>query len=235
MTKTQFGVDYFENKTFETAGLSYSASVGLFVPNSYYVYAGAPFLTGNVRGLSSNELGNPFIGGEVRLFNIEQAEVWVNGLAKFSRPGAEIAAHHDTYRPGGEIRFTSGRFFGSMGGGYSIRDNEEDQRVDVGDVVDAEFMLGRKIFQRWAIFGKLTWYRAYGVRMGDVVFARTSEWAGFAPGVRYRLFGGVDLINSITFPILQTQSTQETEVALWDIGYPRVSEITWNTELGVQF
>jgi hypothetical protein len=233
--QTRFSAGNFSNRTMGVSGLSYSLGLGIVSVGNYEIYGDVPFLWGENRGIAIQELGNPAIGFDAKIFRLASVDFWIRTRAAVSQPSAKLASRFDTYRAGVETRFRWSQFFTSVGGGYRARVNENDRRVDVGNVTDFDAQLGMYWHRDWAFQMSLEWLRSDGAKVGELTYARAAEWGGVSPGVRYKLSGGFDLLTAITFPILQSRDENEMEVAFWDSTYPRISQATLRTQLGVRF
>lgn len=227
--------DSFKNQSFRSSGLTYGAEVGYQLLGQFSLYGGASYLYGQTQGKNVTELGNPYVGGDVLLFDSAGIQTWGNIEHKFSRPEAEIAARHNTLIPGFDIRYDRVKTVASLGANYHLRYGENDSHVDVKDVASAHASFGRKLSRRLTLEGEIVWYRAFGVKKDDLVLARECDWAGAGPVAKIYLGSGVMMKSSLLFPIHNSRSQAETEVAVWDATLPKVSEVTWKTDVGVQF
>jgi hypothetical protein len=227
--------DSFKNQSFRSSGLTYGAELGYQSIGEFSIYGGVPYLYGQTQGKNVSELGNPYVGGEALFFESAGIQTWGSLEHKFSRPEAEIAARHNTAIPGFDIRYERSKTVASLGANYHLRYGENDSSVDVKDVVSAHASFGRKLSRRLTLEAEVLWYRAFGVKKGDLVFARECDWAGAGPVARIYLGSGVMMKSSLLFPIHNSRSQAETEVAVWDATLPKVSEVTWKTDVGVQF
>jgi hypothetical protein len=236
---TRFGLtvdfDSFRNQSFRYSGTSYGLGLNLKKPGKYEFGVGSSYLVGQVRNVEVREMGNPYGLMKLGIWSFSRFEMWLHGQATMARQGAKIAARHDTYRAGLEFQVNPLKYVSSLGVGYRLRTNEEDTSVDIRDIVDAELMVGRKIFQKWTVYGHLLWYRAYGVEKNKMEIARTAEWAGAGPGVKWQTSPQFFISSYVTFPLSQSRSVEETEIAVWDASLPSAGDVTWRTDLGVQF
>ncbi|MGE3973974.1 MAG: hypothetical protein AB7F59_05555 [Bdellovibrionales bacterium] len=227
--------DSFRNESFRQSGTSYGLGLTLRKPGRYEFGFGGNYLVGQVRGGEVKEIGNPYGRFALSVWDMGRLETWIHGMATFSRPGSKLAARHDTYRAGMEWKFNPLRYVSSLGVGYRWRLNEEDTSVDIRDIVDLELMVGRKIFRQWTVFGHMLWYRAYGVAKDKMEIARGVDWAGIGPGVKWQHASQFFISSRLTYPLAQSRSSKETEVAVWDSSLPSASDLTWRTDVGVQF
>ncbi len=235
--------DSFKNQSFRSSGLTYGAEVGYQSLGEYSIYTGLPYLYGQTQNKNVSELGNPYVGGDFAFFSSSGIQTWGSLEHKFIRSDAELAARHNTLIPGFDIRYERVRTVASIGANYHLRYGEQDSNVDVKDVVSAHASFGRKLGRRLTLEAQVLWYRAFGVKkretingnLTDLVLARESDWAGAGPVARIYLGSGVMMKTSLLFPIHNSRTQAETEVAVWDASLPKVSEVTWKTDVGVQF
>ncbi len=227
--------DSFQNQSFRKSGIQYGAEVGFESLGEYYVFAGAPMYYGQVQTKNVSEFGNPYIGGEVLFFESGALHNWVSLSNSFGRPDAEIAARNSTLKPGLELRYDKIKTVGSLGADYFWRYGEQDTKVDVKDIISAHASVGRKLSRRFTLEAEVLWYRAFGVKMDGLIIAPQSDWAGAGPVGKFHLGSGVLLRTSLLFPVHRNRSQAETEVAVWDASLPKTNEVTWQTDVGVQF
>jgi len=227
--------DSFRNQSARMSGLKYGAELGYQSPGKYAIYFGFPFLYGQVQSKNVSELGNPYAAGELQLADWDGFRTFAELEHHFIRSDALIASRHNTLIPGLELRYDKFKTVAQLGAYYHLRYGEADPSVDVKDIVSTQLSFGRKLSRRFTLEGQVLWYRAFGVKKGDLVFAREADWAGAGPVGLLKLGSGVAMRTSLLFPIHLTRSQTETEVAVWDSSRPKVNEVTWKTDLGVQF
>jgi hypothetical protein len=227
--------DDFHNQSFRSSGLQYGAELAWEYPGEFKVYAGAPFYYGQVQNKNVSEWGNPYIGAEVMAWEARGFQAWASLENHFLHPDGAIAARHNTVIPGLELRYDKMRTVGALGVNYYSRYGEQDSHVDVKDIAAAHFSLGRKLGRRFTLEGQILWYRAFGVTKDDLIIARECDWMGAGPVGIFNLGSGVALRSELIFPVRESRSQAETEVAVWDASLPKVNEVTWRTDLGVLF
>lgn len=225
----------FRNQSFRTAGITYGLEVGYESLSEFFIYVGAPVLYGQVQGKNVHEMGNFYLGGELMTYENSGVQIWTLGENKFSQSNGEIASRHNTLIPGLDIRYDRLKMIGNVGAKYHWRYGEADSKADIKDILSLHFSLGRRIGRRLTLGAEVLWFRAQGVTNESLVIAPPVDWAGAGPVAKIHMGGGVLMKSSLMFPVHNSRGQAETEVAVWDESLPNVSEVTWRTDIGVQF
>jgi hypothetical protein len=229
------GADSFERESFRQTGTAYGLGLSMKRAGKYELGAGGSYLVGESRGVEVKELGNPFVKANIGVLSFSRFELWLQAQATISRPGAKLAARHDTYRMGLEFQYNPLRYESRLGAGYRLRKNEEDSTVDIRDITDAEMMVGRRFFRKLTLYGHGMWYRASGVEKNRIEIAKPAEWIGAGPGMKFQVSPQFFLKSQVTYAVSRTRSVEETEFAVWDSTLPSGNDPTWQTDVGVQF
>ena len=233
-----FGGRTFQNVAYNLAGQLYSVDLRLSRPGDWQIGLEAPYIEGTNTGRHTNELGNVSFHSRFNIWELGDGfSLWIPFSVRIGQKGkqAVIASHHDTYRLGAALEYRNGRVESRMEAAYSLRAMEEDPQWDVGNVADVGMSL------RYVLTGKLAatmgwdWYRVEPVKFQKKEVGSQVDWSTVSPGLEYRLSRGVDLKSYVAFPLLQSSTPYETDMALVEVYYPYASSVTFGWGLGAHF
>jgi hypothetical protein len=242
MKDTQFStglaVGDFQNVAYKMSGQIYSGSFQFTQPGDWITGIDIPYLVGYNTGEGSQELGNPKLRVRYNLWQMtEKFSVWIPASVRIGQRGDRylLASHHDTVRGGLDFDYHRALLTASLGGGYQLRANEEDKRFDVGDIYDFHTSLRLALAPRWAVRAQLEWYRVLATKIRQQVVGQNIDWASVSPGVSYELTPGVNLTADVVFPVLQSGTPYETDLAFNEVYYPQTSSVTMGWGVGASF
>lgn len=235
---TGFSSGEFSNVAYNLSGQIYTLTLQLTKPKDWIVGVDAPYLMGTNTGKASQEMGNFNFRSRFNIWQMsDEFSMWIPFSLRVGQRGNgfRLASHHDTYRAGIDIDYYRGILSSSIGGGYQYRTLEEDPRYDIGDISDFHTTLRIALTQKVALRGQLEWYRVFPTKIRKQTVGRTVDWASVSPGVSVELVEGLNLMSEVTFPIMQSGTPFETDLAFGEVYYPQTSSVTWSWGLGANF
>ncbi len=228
----------FHNVAYNLSGRMYTASVNLSQRSEYALGLDVPYIMGKNTGIQTEELGNPQFKSRFNVWQMTpEFSFWIPVSARLGLRGNNhvIASHHDTYRMGLDADYSHGKISTTIGAGYQARILEEDPDYDIGDIIDYKMAVRYALTETITAQGVMQWYRVSATQIEKKEIGKGVDWASFAPGLAFRILDGLDFSTSIVFPILQTGTPMETDLAFGEIYYPQTSGASLAWGLGANF
>lgn len=238
--EVSFGISTteFNNIAYDLHGRFYNASVVLTKRDLWLIGLEVPYIYGTNTGVDSQEMGNILFKSRFNAYDIGDGfSLWVPFSVRIGQRGQSflIASHHDTYRLGLDIDYINGNLGSSLGVGYQLRTLEEDPNYNIGDVIDAKYGLRVKISERFSAQGVFQWYRVQATQIKKRAVGAAVDWAALSPGLAFELTKGLALTSSVVFPVFQSGTPFETDLAFGEIYYPQTSRVSFAWGLGANF
>ena len=239
-TRTSFGFSSsdFDNRAYRLRGQMYSFSAQVTSPSNWLLGLDLPYLNGKNTGEYSAELGNPNIRTRFNFWQMsDDFSVWLPVSVRLGQRGPDylLASHHDTYRGGLDLDYHKGQMSSTIGAAYHLRTLEEDKRFDIGDIYDMHTIMRYAITPTFALRGRFEWYSVQPTKIERMPMTERVDWAAVSPGASYQIMNGLTLMSEVTFPVLQTATPYETDLAFGEVYYPAASDVTWSWGLGANF
>lgn len=233
-----FSNSEFKNTAYLLSGQIWNISPTFSKKNLWALGFDIPYLMGRAGERVSQEIGNIRFRSRFNAWDISsEYSLWFPFSVRLAQRGETfaLASQHDTYRAGIEIDYKNGLLSNSMGVGYQLRTLENDPKFDVGDIVDFHNFVRLGLTEALAARINFEFYRVYPTSYKKTNLVKTIDWASVSPGLSLELVNGLFVTAEIVFPVIQSGTPLETDLAFGEVYYPQASSITTNWGLGANF